>query len=50
LIFISLEDFMAELYPFAQQLELKVQEGKRTIDDQIPFEIVIGLPESHFVV
>lgn len=31
-------------------LELKVLEGKRAGDDQIPFEIAISLPESHFVI
>jgi chemotaxis protein histidine kinase CheA len=30
-------------------LELKIQEDKRTSDDQIPFEIAISLPNSHFV-
>jgi signal transduction histidine kinase len=32
------------------RLELKIHEGKRTGENQIPFEIVIALPESHFVI
>ncbi|HET9239633.1 MAG TPA: Hpt domain-containing protein [Oligoflexus sp.] len=45
---------MSAIKLFAEEsgahLELKVLEGKRAGDDQIPFEIAISLPESHFVI
>jgi two-component system chemotaxis sensor kinase CheA len=32
------------------RLDLRVQDEKQASDDHIPFEIVIALPESHFVI